>query len=414
MQVKVSVLESSHPRYEFEVHYPDGEKRKVKYFGFNKDERETALNQPKRTTRKVEKRANTWADSKRAELVELGAKNKAISEAERRAVHTFRDVLEELPVSAQHYTLQDAVEFFTKSLKIRHNSLTCHQVTAAYIDELEAAQKSPRHIETTDGRLKRFNAEYGDWLVSDISVEILNDFLKHLKTVPTKQRKAKALSPSTKNNFRLSLSGMFSHAVKLNAAKENPAEKAIKFKTVEKEIGILSPKNVEKLLNSADESCLAGIAISFFAGLRRSEIEQLNWEWINLKQGLIKLPAKITKNNKKRNVTISENLKLWLEPLHKNTGKVTGTYTQWRRSFEKARLHAGITEWPQNAGRHSFASYHIATYEDAGKTAFQLGHSGDVRILNEHYDAVAEPEDAKAFWAIKPTIEEKILNIKSA
>jgi hypothetical protein len=69
--------------------------------------------------------------------------------------------------------------------------------------------------------------------------------------------------------------------------------------------------------------------------------------------------------------------------------------------------------WPNNAGRHSYGSYHLAAYEDAGKTAFQMGHKG-VDVLYRDYNKVVTLKSAKTFWSISPTTSEKITNIKSA
>ena len=66
---------------------------------------------------------------------------------------------------------------------------------------------------------------------------------------------------------------------------------------------------------------------------------------------------------------------------------------------------AGIERWPNNALRHSFASYHLALHQNAATTALQLGHT-DSRLLFEHYRELVHPEDAKAFWEITPGKDE--------
>jgi hypothetical protein len=50
------------------------------------------------------------------------------------------------------------------------------------------------------------------------------------------------------------------------------------------------------------------------------------------------------------------------------------TNNRFRESFDQAHAAAGITEWPENALRHSFASYHLAHFMNAAETAPQLGH----------------------------------------
>ena len=52
--------------------------------------------------------------------------------------------------------------------------------------------------------------------------------------------------------------------------------------------------------------------------------------------------------------------------------------------------------------RHSFGSYHMAHYENAGKTALQMGHR-TIDTTFEHYRRAVRKEDAARFWEIMPT-----------
>jgi hypothetical protein len=58
----------------------------------------------------------------------------------------------------------------------------------------------------------------------------------------------------------------------------------------------------------------------------------------------------------------------------------------------------------RNALRHSFGSYHLAHFQDASRTAFQLGHSSP-KMLAEHYDAVVLPKGAAEWWQIVPAAD---------
>jgi integrase len=55
----------------------------------------------------------------------------------------------------------------------------------------------------------------------------------------------------------------------------------------------------------------------------------------------------------------------------------------------------------QTALRHGFASYHLATFQDAPATALQLGHT-NTAMLYGHYREVVTPETAQAYWSILP------------
>lgn len=70
-------------------------------------------------------------------------------------------------------------------------------------------------------------------------------------------------------------------------------------------------------------------------------------------------------------------------------------------SFEQAREAAGISEWPENALRHSFASYHLAHFKNAAALALEMGHTNSGMIFN-HYRELVKPAAAKAYWNIRP------------
>ena len=122
------------------------------------------------------------------------------------------------------------------------------------------------------------------------------------------------------------------------------------------------------MLESATPDVLPYLAIGFFAGLRRAEIERLDWSEIDFESGLIEVTAQNAKTAQRRLVTMQPNLREWLLPLRKHKGNVTPSNC-FRELFEQAREAAGIAEWPDNALRHSFASYHLAHFKNAASTA---------------------------------------------
>ena len=63
-----------------------------------------------------------------------------------------------------------------------------------------------------------------------------------------------------------------------------------------------------------------------------------------------------------------------------------------RRKFERIRRKIKI-HWEPNCMRHSFGSYHLAIFDNAGKTALQMGHR-DIGTLFEYYRRAVRREDA--------------------
>ena len=82
----------------------------------------------------------------------------------------------------------------------------------------------------------------------------------------------------------------------------------------------------------------------------------------------------------------------------------------YRNRLEKAKKSAGITEWPNNALRHSFASYHLAAFQDASALALELGHS-TTRMIFQHYRALVTRSAGESYWQIMPVEDKKIFSI---
>jgi integrase len=94
-------------------------------------------------------------------------------------------------------------------------------------------------------------------------------------------------------------------------------------------------------------------------------------------------------------------------PLRQLKGSVT-PFDDFKQLFERARAVAGINEWPQNALRHSFASYHLAHFKNAASTALELGHH-DSRVTFAHYRELVKPKEAARYWKLKPVKTSKVV-----
>jgi integrase len=69
--------------------------------------------------------------------------------------------------------------------------------------------------------------------------------------------------------------------------------------------------------------------------------------------------------------------------------------------LESAREAAGIEQWPQNALRHGFASYHLAQFNNAALLALELGHTNS-NLVFQHYRQLVRPKQAERYWKIAP------------
>src|SRR5262249_29209306 len=205
--------------------------------------------------------------------------------------------------------------------------------------------------------------------IAEITSTELDEWLRSLSNKETGKR----LSPITRNNFRRVLIVAFNFARDRGYCVENPAAKTAKAKVIESVIGILTVDETIRLLKKASAGIVPYIAIGAFAGLRRAELEQLDWKEIDLQSGLIEVTASKAKSARRRFVRIQPNLAKWLQPHALLSGNVTPP--KYRELLDMARKAAKIEEWPHNALRHSFASYHLARFNDAAALALELGHT---------------------------------------
>jgi integrase len=161
-------------------------------------------------------------------------------------------------------------------------------------------------------------------------------------------------------------------------------------------------------LENASPEILPYIAIGLFGGLRRAEIERLDWSEIDFDSGHIEVTAEKSKSKiANRFITMQSNLREWLLPFRKLKGNLT-PQENFRQLFDDARVAAGIADWPDNALRHSFASYHVVHFKDAKSLALEMGHS-DSGMLFNHYRALVKPKEAERYWNIRPETSAKVV-----
>jgi integrase len=164
-------------------------------------------------------------------------------------------------------------------------------------------------------------------------------------------------------------------------------------------VAILTSEQLEKFLQVADPDFVPFFALNAFTGLRREEVIRLDWSEIKLDRCLIDLPFQKSKNRKRKLIEVSENLIAWLKPHEQLAGSVMPR-KKLQLAFESAAKKAGILPWSQNALRHSFCSYAVAS-RGFDWTAAQADQS--VRMLRERYWEVVAKDDATKYWGIKPT-----------
>jgi integrase len=209
-------------------------------------------------------------------------------------------------------------------------------------------------------------------------------------------------SPKSLNNFHIAVSALLTFAVKRSYATTNPFDAIDKVRVPAKAPGILTPDECENLLNAAGDDILPLVSIQAFCGVRSAETLRLNWSDVDLTRGFVEIAAEQAKGARRRLVEISANLKAWLVADDARSGKLwPWSHKEYYRRLEAARIKAGISKWPSNALRHSYASYHLAYHQNAAALALQMGHTSQTMIFSNYREVVTR-QDTERYWAIKP------------
>ena len=87
--------------------------------------------------------------------------------------------------------------------------------------------------------------------------------------------------------------------------------------------------------------------------------------------------------------------------------------SDWRKLIDADKKRAGITKWPINACRHSFASYWLAAHRDASRLALLMGHAKS-DLLFRHYRALVKPTEAAKWWNIYPNTKANLIEFAAA
>ena len=330
----------------------------------------------------AEKAAKAFADEKHIELLNQGRERGEITGEERRAIAAAREA---------GFSVKAAVEHYVRHHAALNTSAAIGNAVDEYLALREAEGKSRDHIADLRHRLGRFAGDHGGRLAASITTRDLDQWLAGL-----------AVAAQTSLNYRRAAHALFNFCVARGYCPTNPVTAAMRVKVPPAPIGILTVEQAEALMAACPAAIVPAVAIGLFGGLRASEIARLDWRAVDLDQRFIEVGAAKSKTAQRRLISISDNLRTWLEPYRQAEGPVRPPAITYRRKFLRALRTAGITHWPPNALRHSFGSYHLSRHENAAKTALELGHTESATLFR-HYRQLVKSAEAALFWQIAPS-----------
>jgi integrase len=296
-------------------------------------------------------------------------------------------------------TIEDAATVYLDYLeRIRRCNVTVAELAGEVLEAKRKDGMSATYIADLKKRLAKFNADFGQRPIAAVTVEEIDNWLRSLEC-----------GPKSRANFRANVGVMFSYAERRRVIDQNPVLRTAQPKLVDKPPEIFSVDDLAALLNVAATRALDVIpmlVIGAFAGVREAEIKRLNWSEVDQRRGHIEIKSSKAKSARRRIVEMQPNLREWLRPYAAMAGAVVPVNA--RKKLDAIRKGAGLTRWPRNGLRHSFASYRLAATHDVPRVASELGHTSP-QMLYSTYRELVLPEEAERYWTIAPLSD--VLNV---
>ena len=319
------------------------------------------------------------------------------------------------------YSLDEAIDFFLK-----HNRAPDYTISILDGLEIYVADKKKSGVRMTTTKatkliLTSFANKYDNPLVHTITEEQIKTYLNGLRSNdddPDREGEKLPAKRKTYNNHRNELASFFIWAGKRelltnrpwtfnNPLEHIPAFSNKRVAEQRPEIATTAPEVAKKLftyiMGYKKGQLVKYFALAYFAGIRPStddgEMPKLaarEDELMNLNTGVITLPADVAKNKNKRQVMISDNLKLWLKAYEGLPIMPKNFKNDYRHVRQKFELQNDET-------RHSFISHHVALNRSIGDTALQAGNSEG--MVKKHYLNHHLVGEGKAFFSIVPDLD---------
>jgi integrase len=294
-------------------------------------------------------------------------------------------------------TLTEAVQFFLKHAKPVGGTRSLVDAIKELLVSKRKAGKRESYVRILGWVLNAFERDFKGRNVNEITRQDVESWLDSIDNLTTR-----------KNRIR-DLSILYEFCRRRGYCGSNPVEDIERPIVTRARPEIFAVNEAAALLTTAELDpkleLVPVIAIGLFAGLRMSEIKQLDWRNVDFEHRIIDVDETIAKTRQQRNVDMCDSLVAWLAPHARPKGRI---FPQgFRKKMKQLRERAKITKWPDNGLRHSFGSYHVAYFQNPNMTALQMGHSTTDTLFNYYRNYRIRKKDAEAYWKLAPTVSGK-------
>ncbi len=242
------------------------------------------------------------------------------------------------------------------------------------------------------GRVAFWTKYLGTKKLVDITAQdirgLLKDFAEGRASHPRSPddkttRKPGPRAPSTVNRLKVTISSMFTYAMRHDWVTQNPARRVPQAKLSGQRCRFLNEDERSRLLQACRESdwhrLYLLVLMALTTGARKAELMNLHWSDIDFGQGLATLND--TKNGDPRILPLPN---VALEELknHREIGsglvfpsrRIPSKPFEFRKQWERALADSGIKDFRFHDLRHSAASYLVMAGATLHEAAEVLGH----------------------------------------
>ncbi|MCG2814327.1 MAG: tyrosine-type recombinase/integrase, partial [Candidatus Aminicenantes bacterium] len=219
---------------------------------------------------------------------------------------------------------------------------------------------------------------YPDQRLSKITPQMIEEY---------KRKRLNEVSPATINRELSCLSHLFSMAVKWGVLSGlNPMKDVKLFREKRRELRILKPEEIQRLINNAAEHLKPILYVLILAGLRRNEALRLRWTDIDFDNR--RLHIRDSKSGRSRIIPMSRTLYDVFCHLHKRLSQINNEgdfvftnpetknrYKDLKRSFNTACRRAGFPSLRMHDLRHFFSSVCLEAGASLATVSELLGHA---------------------------------------
>jgi integrase len=362
--------------------------------------------------------AEIFLGEKKDALARHGQSAVALSEPDRVLFQAARDRL-----AAAGATIGQAVDFYLQQHRALREPVTLRRLLELGVSEKELGGMRRRSVQQFLCSCRSFIRDRAEQPAHTVTRDEVKGWIL-----------GNGFAPKTQRVYLGDLRSLFAWAVDERYMRKNPIAGEDGWiqlaKREDAEIVALDVEHVRALLRAAlfgqyrtfdrarkefrDElafrELLAYLAIGLFAGVRPDEIKRSSVADLDLRERTLVVRGRSAKTRQRRVIELERTAVVWLRLWRKlNPGAGRFVPLNFERKWDALRKAAKLGNWPHDAMRHTFASYHYAAKQNLALLQAQMGHSEDEDTLFRHYRAVrtlagrtVSRRMGEEFWGLTP------------